>query len=106
MSHDSPLPLRLKQARERKSLSQRRLGLEAGLDEFSASPRINHYERGRHAPDYSTLSRLAGVLGVPVAFFYAGEDDLADWLLVWREVPNPVRQQTLEELRKHLDQED
>lgn len=105
MSNDSPLPLRLRQARERKGLSQRRLGLKAGLDEFSASPRINHYERGRHAPDYSTLSRLAWVLEVPVAFFFAGEDDLADWLLLWQEVPQPVRQQTLAELRAHRDEE-
>ncbi|MGM0413525.1 MAG: helix-turn-helix domain-containing protein [Pseudomonadota bacterium] len=99
MYNDSPLPLRLRQARQRKGLSQRRLGLEAGLDEFSASPRINHYERGRHAPNYSTLNRLAGVLEVPVPFFFAEDDDLADWLLLWRDVPQPVRQQTLSQLR-------
>ncbi|MFP4132356.1 MAG: helix-turn-helix domain-containing protein, partial [Thiohalospira sp.] len=86
--------------------SQRRLGLEAGLDEFSASPRINHYERGRHAPDYSTLTQLARVLEVPVPFFFAEEEEMADWLLLWREVPQPVRQQTLEELRAYREQED
>jgi hypothetical protein len=51
------------------------------------------------------LSRLAWVLEVPVAFFFAGEDDLADWLLLWQEVPQPVRQQTLAELRAHRDEE-
>jgi transcriptional regulator with XRE-family HTH domain len=80
--------------------------LKAGLDEFSASPRINHYERGRHAPNYSTLNRLAGVLEVPVPFFFAEDDDLADWLLLWREVPQPVRLQTLSHLRAYREDED
>ena len=106
MSNDSPLPLRLRQARQRKGLSQRRLGLQAGLEEFSASPRINHYERGRHAPDYSTLRRLAGALDVPVAFFFASEDDLADWLLFWREIPHPVRQWVLSHLPSRQGEEE
>jgi transcriptional regulator with XRE-family HTH domain len=53
------------------------LGIAAGMDEFSASARMNHYEIGRHAPDYFTLKRIANVLNLPEAYFYAESDDLA-----------------------------
>jgi len=39
---------RLKQARERKNLSQRRLGILIGIHQDSASARINQYEHGKH----------------------------------------------------------
>jgi transcriptional regulator with XRE-family HTH domain len=72
---------RLREARERAGLSQKQLGIRAGIDEFSASPRINQYERGKHAPDFSVVERLAAVLKVPVPFFYARDDDLAQMIL-------------------------
>jgi len=77
----SPLPLRLKNARLAKGFSQKGLGIAAGMDEFSASPRMNHYERGRHAPDFTMLRNLANVLEVPTAYFYAEEEWLAVWLM-------------------------
>jgi transcriptional regulator with XRE-family HTH domain len=64
-------------------MSQKALGIAAGLDAFVASPRINQYERGKHTPSFQTLSLLAKVLGVPVAYFYADEDALARVLSVW-----------------------
>src|SRR6476620_10438359 len=75
---DSPVPKRLKEARIAANISQKKLGIAAGRYEFSASARMNHYEVGRHTPDYSMLSRIADVLGLPVAYFYADTDDLAD----------------------------
>ncbi|USQ13272.1 helix-turn-helix transcriptional regulator [Legionella lytica] len=75
---DSPLPKRLKEARLAARISQKQLGIAAGIDEFSASPRINQYETGKHAPDFSTLKRIAKVLSVPTAYFYAEEDELAN----------------------------
>lgn len=74
----SPLPKRLKEARLASKLSQKELGIVAGIDRFSASPRINQYETGKHTPDFLTLKRLAEVLSVPTAFFYAEEDKLAE----------------------------
>ncbi len=74
----SPLCKRLKEARLSANLSQKKLGMEAGMDQFSASARMNHYEMGRHTPDYSTLKRIASVLKLPVAYFYAESDELAD----------------------------
>lgn len=74
---NSPLPKRLKEARIAAGLSQKQLGIAAGIDEFSASPRINQYETGKHTPDFSTLKRIARVVCVPPAYFYAEEDELA-----------------------------
>lgn len=68
---------RLREAREARGISQRNLGIEAGLDEFVASTRINRYEAGVHQPDLQTLQRLAAVLDQPVAYFYAEDDELA-----------------------------
>ena len=80
MPSKNQLPIfsrRLRQAREERGLSQRALGIEAGLDEFVASTRVNRYETGVHQPDLQTLQRLAAVLGLPVAYFYAEDDELA-----------------------------
>lgn len=82
---DSPLPRRLKEARIAKGLSQKKLGISAGIDEFSASPRINQYETGKHTPDFSTLKLLATVLGVPTAYFYAEEDELATMIKLFTD---------------------
>jgi transcriptional regulator with XRE-family HTH domain len=68
---------RLREARTLTGLSQRELGVRAGLDPSVASPRINQYERGKHTPDTSTLTKLGEVLDVPVAYFFASDDDLA-----------------------------
>ncbi len=80
MAEKRQLPVysrRLREAREAYGVSQRNLGIEAGLDDFVASTRINRYETGVHQPDLQTLQRLAAVLGLPVAYFYAEDDELA-----------------------------
>lgn len=74
---ESPVPKRLKEARLAMGISQKKLGIAAGMDEFSASARMNHYEIGRHTPDYSMLKRIALVLKLPVAYFYTDSDELA-----------------------------
>jgi transcriptional regulator with XRE-family HTH domain len=73
---------RLKEARREAGLSQERLGVLAGIDEMSASARMNQYERGKHEPDFSMVERIARVLNVPTSFFYAVDDDEAR-LLRW-----------------------
>ena len=52
-----------------------------GIHEDSASSRINQYEHGKHEPDYGTVQRLAEVLEVPTAYFYAENDLLAELIL-------------------------
>lgn len=77
---------RLAQARERAGLSQRQLGVLAGLDPAVASPRINQYERGKHEPQLKTAKRLAEVLGIPPAFLYTEDELLAELLLQWNDL--------------------
>ena len=74
---------RLKQARMGAGLSQKQLGIAAGIDEFVASTRINRYEKGVHEPAIDIVIRLADVLGVPLAYFYADDDSLAELMLVY-----------------------
>lgn len=80
---DSPLCKRLKEARISANISQKKLGIKAGMDQFSASARMNHYEMGRHTPDYSTLKRIGTVLNLPVAYFYAEPEELAELIKIF-----------------------
>ena len=83
---------RLKQARLAAGLSQKMLGIEAGIDAFVASTRINRYELGIHKPDLLTVRKLAQVLKVPVAFFYADTDDeIAELLFRYGKADEEVR---------------
>jgi transcriptional regulator with XRE-family HTH domain len=82
----SPLCKRLREARLAVKFSQKQLGIAAGMDEFSASARMNHYEMGRHTPDYATLSRIAKVLKLPVSYFYAESDDLAEVIQIFHNL--------------------
>jgi transcriptional regulator with XRE-family HTH domain len=79
------LPHRLKEARLKAGLSQQRLGILAGIDEATASARMNQYERGIHTPDFALACRLAEVLNIPACYFYTVEDDLAGVIARWSE---------------------
>jgi transcriptional regulator with XRE-family HTH domain len=68
---------RLREAREAKGISQKQLGILAGIDQFVASARINQYEREKHVPDLLMAEKLAQELGVPVSFFYEPDENLA-----------------------------
>ena len=81
MDNSTVITKRLNEARLAAGISQKQLGIAAGIDEFSASPRINQYERGVHVPDFATLERLALVLNVPTPYFYTRDDDLAKLIL-------------------------
>jgi transcriptional regulator with XRE-family HTH domain len=67
-------------------ISQEKLGIEAGVDEFSASARINQYERGKHTPDVLMSTHLARVLAVPLSYFWAVDDDEAAVLLLYHRM--------------------
>ena len=82
---------RLREARGRLGISQKQLGIKAGLDPSVASPRINQYETGKHVPDIQTAQRLAEVLAVPAPYLYAKDDLLAAWILAYSSVTPAVR---------------
>ncbi len=77
MEEKSVFARRLRAAREARGVSQKQLGILAGIDQFVASARINQYERGKHVPDLQTAQRLATELNVPVSYLYEPDDDLA-----------------------------
>jgi transcriptional regulator with XRE-family HTH domain len=81
---------RLKEIRTKKGYSQEQLGLEAGLDEMSASARMNRYELGKRTPDFSIVEKIAEVLDVPTAYFYAKEDDLAEMILNYKDTKKVI----------------
>ncbi len=81
--NQSPISKRLKEARLKAGLSQKQLGIKAGIDQFSASPRMNQYETGKHTPDFNTMKQIAKVLSLPVAYFYTEEDELANLIILF-----------------------
>ncbi len=85
------LPLRLREARERAGLSQKALGIAAGIDEFSASARMNQYETGKHTPDYLTLTQIAKTLKVSPAYFYAENSEMAEIILLSSAAPKGLK---------------
>lgn len=88
MGETSVFTKRLKEARLAIGISQKQLGIQAGIDEFVASARINQYERGKHAPDFSTVAKIAGVLWVPVSYFYEPDDELATLICLAARLSN------------------
>jgi len=78
------LERREKNARTEAGLSQKTLGIMAGIDQFSASARMNQYETEKHVPDFGTIKRIAKVLNIPTAYFYCEEDELAKAIKKWQ----------------------
>ena len=95
---NSIFAIRLAQARERAGLSQKQLGILAGMDPAVASPRINQYERGRHEPQLKTAKQLAEALGIPPAFLYTDDALLAELLLKWNDLSLTAKKQVLKEV--------
>jgi transcriptional regulator with XRE-family HTH domain len=84
-------PRRLKEARLAAGLSQRELGIAAGIDASVASTRVNRYELGVHKADYQIAVQLAQVLAVPVAYLYCDDEALASVLLAFHRASPSMR---------------
>lgn len=91
---------RLREARLRAGISQKTLGMLAGIDEFTSSARMNQYERGKHVPDFLTLEKFASVLNVPTEFFYARDDTMADMLTLFAPLTQRQKAQVISRLKK------
>ncbi len=94
---------RLREARVAAGLSQRELGVRAGMDPSVASPRINQYERGKHLPDPLTLERLGVVLDRPLPFFYAADEDLAFLISAFHRARVAQRRQWMVDVRRDVE---
>ncbi|MBI0472215.1 helix-turn-helix domain-containing protein [Pectobacterium parmentieri] len=86
---------RLKDARLLRGLSQKGLGIAAGIDEFVASARINRYEKGVHEASIETAQQLAEALDVPLAYFYTENDELAEMMLAFLALSPEKRAEVL-----------
>lgn len=84
--------------RIKRELSQRELGILAGLDPFVASARINRYEVGVHAPDMATAQRLAQCLQIPLAYLFATDDRLARAILAFDQLSARQKDRLLSQL--------
>ncbi len=86
---------RLKAARLAKGLSQKKLGILAGLDEFVASTRINRYEKGVHQASIDVAHQLAAALDIPLAYFFTSDEALAELLLQWNKLDKHTKDNIL-----------
>lgn len=93
---------RLREAREATGVSQKQLGILAGIDEFGASARINQYERGKHVPDLLMAERLAHELNVPVSYLFEPDDNLAVLLQLAGRLPTQKLQDVIRRLTDDL----
>lgn len=91
---------RLKEARTAAGLSQKQLGIQAGLDPFVASPRINRYELGVHKADYKIVQRLSHILDVPPGYFYTEDDALAELMVIYHRLSVKKRVELIKAGRK------
>ncbi|EKS6889417.1 helix-turn-helix transcriptional regulator [Enterobacter bugandensis] len=96
--HNQLFGRRLKEVRLDMALSQKSLGILAGIDEFAASARINRYEKGVHQASIEVVRHLAKVLEVPVAYFYTEDDELASLVRLWPKLDSEKKKNILQQL--------
>ncbi|GAB3531352.1 helix-turn-helix domain-containing protein [Photobacterium alginatilyticum] len=100
MQNTNPIPERLKAARKKAKITQKDLGVKIGMEPSSASGRMNHYEKGRHVPDISTLKRMAEELGVPLNYFFCEDQLSAELACVIEKMSEEEKKRLLFELAR------
>lgn len=98
MQKDNPIPARLKAARKKAKITQKDLGVKIGMEQSSASGRMNHYEKGRHVPDIGTLERMAEELGVPLNYFFCRSELSAELACAIDKMSDEEKKALLESL--------
>lgn len=69
-------------------------------EQNTGAPRISRYETGQHDPDPQTAEKLAKALGLPLAYFYATSDTLAEIILLVSTLPDERQQEALNALKE------
>lgn len=91
---------RLRKARLVKGLTQAELGAVLGLEEENtAAPRISRYERGDRMPDNESMTKLAEALELPVAYFHAVSEPMAEAIMVMSQLPEAAQEELLRQMR-------
>lgn len=95
---------RLRAARKALGMSQADLGAILGLEDAnSAAPRISRYELGQRDADPETAEALAKALGVPVAYFHATSDVMAEAILLLSQLPLAQQKTAVAALKKQVE---
>ena len=102
-SNKSVFGRRLREARLRAGIAQDRLGVMIGLDEGCSSARMSRYENGIHEPPLPIIQLLAKTLRLPAAYFYAEDDALAEWILMFGQLKTTDRKALLNQASTLLD---
>lgn len=98
---------RLRSARVAKGWTQAQLAERIGMvDSVSGATRVSRYETGQHDPDPATSEALAKALGLPVAYFHATSDTLAEVILLVSKLPVSKQKEALRRLREIADSSD
>lgn len=53
---------------------------------------MNQYEKGSHLPDINTTKKICEVLGVPVAYLYCEDDELAQLIEKYGKLSDETKQ--------------
>ena len=85
----------MRSRREELGWSQEKVGVLIGIDESSARARISRYELGTHEPPVKTAQQIADALGVPLAYLYCEDDELACVLMALSALKPAVRKLTV-----------
>ncbi|WP_313927101.1 helix-turn-helix transcriptional regulator [Pseudoxanthomonas sp.] len=78
------------------------LGGDAEQERFlenTGAPRISRYETGLHDPDPKTAEAIAKALGLPLAYFYATSDPLAEIILLVAKMPEDRQREAVAALK-------
>jgi transcriptional regulator with XRE-family HTH domain len=100
VSKPNPIPIRLKEARKRANMTQKELGIRIGMDQSSASSRMNHYEKDRHTPDIQTLQRIADELSVPLNYLFCDSQESAELACLIDNLSVEEKRRLIEKLNK------
>lgn len=69
------------------------------MDESSASPRMNQYEKGKHTPDVHTLKLIADELGVPLSYFFCEDSISAELYIEINKLSKLSKAKLLEQIK-------
>lgn len=79
-------------------MTQKELGIRIGMDQSSASSRMNHYEKDRHTPDIQTLQRMADELGVPLNYLFCENSESAELACLINNLSTEEKKKLIEKL--------
>ena len=78
-----------------RDVSQRALGAMLGMTKKNGSVRINRYEQQTSRADMDTAAEIAAALNVPLAYLFAEDAGLAEWILAYKKLDASQRKKIL-----------